>query len=77
MIRTEFSDNYTRGAIDTPMVRNLPEEIRAHNGPLTQATPMKRVGEAEEVAKLTAWLLSDESSYTTGAVHVIDGGLTA
>jgi 3alpha(or 20beta)-hydroxysteroid dehydrogenase len=59
------------------MVRNLPAEILAHNGPSARAIPMKRAGEAEEIAKLVAWLLSDESSYTTGAVHVIDGGLTA
>lgn len=35
---------------------------------------MQRMGKPEEIAKLVAFLLSDESSYTTGAVHVIDGG---
>ena len=36
--------------------------------------PMARLGTAEEVAALVVYLASDESAYTTGAVHVIDGG---
>jgi 2-keto-3-deoxy-L-fuconate dehydrogenase len=36
--------------------------------------PMGRLGRAEEIAKLALYLGSDESSFTTGAVHVIDGG---
>jgi NAD(P)-dependent dehydrogenase (short-subunit alcohol dehydrogenase family) len=59
------------------MVRNLPEEVTGLKEKVKSATPMRRMGEAEEIAKLVAWLLSDDSSYTTGAVHVIDGGSTA
>lgn len=40
-----------------------------------KASPLGRAGQPEEVAKLIAFLLSDESSYITGAVHTIDGGL--
>ncbi len=40
-----------------------------------RASPLGRAGQPEEVAKLIAFLLSDESSYITGAVHTIDGGL--
>ncbi|WP_211461363.1 SDR family oxidoreductase [Collimonas silvisoli] len=36
--------------------------------------PMGRVGKAEEIAALALYLASDESSFTTGAIHVIDGG---
>lgn len=38
--------------------------------------PIGRLGTAEEVAALAVYLASDESAYTTGAVHIIDGGLT-
>jgi 2-keto-3-deoxy-L-fuconate dehydrogenase len=36
--------------------------------------PMGRLGEADEIAYLATYLASDESNYTTGQVHVIDGG---
>jgi 2-keto-3-deoxy-L-fuconate dehydrogenase len=36
--------------------------------------PMGRLGKAEEVAALALYLASDESAFTTGAVHMIDGG---
>jgi 2-keto-3-deoxy-L-fuconate dehydrogenase len=36
--------------------------------------PMGRVGKAEEIAALALYLASDESSFTTGHAHVIDGG---
>jgi 2-keto-3-deoxy-L-fuconate dehydrogenase len=39
--------------------------------------PMGRLGEAREVAELAVYLASDESSFTTGAIHVIDGGWTS
>jgi len=40
----------------------------------TARQPMGRLGRAEEIAELALYLASDASSYTTGAVHVIDGG---
>jgi 2-keto-3-deoxy-L-fuconate dehydrogenase len=38
--------------------------------------PLGRIGTAEEVAALAVYLASDESSYTTGQVHIIDGGFS-
>jgi 2-keto-3-deoxy-L-fuconate dehydrogenase len=35
-----------------------------------------RLGTPEEVAALAVYLASDESSFTTGAIHIIDGGFT-
>ncbi len=36
--------------------------------------PMGRLGRPEEVAELAVYLASDESTFTTGQTHVIDGG---
>lgn len=38
--------------------------------------PMGRIGNPEEIAMLAVWLASDESSYVTGQLHVIDGAMT-
>ena len=38
--------------------------------------PMGRLGRPEEIAALAVYLASDESSYTTGQIHIIDGGFT-
>ncbi|MGO1120575.1 SDR family oxidoreductase [Rhodovibrionaceae bacterium A322] len=38
--------------------------------------PMGRLGKAEEIAALVVYLASDDSAYTTGQAHVIDGGWT-
>jgi 3alpha(or 20beta)-hydroxysteroid dehydrogenase len=59
------------GPMDTEMIRvNAPDWIRER----VERLPMKRIGKAEEVAALVLFLLSDESSYITGAEIAIDGG---
>jgi len=61
------------GPIDTEMLSVRTPEQNAER--LTRV-PMRRMGTAEEVAKLVAFLLSDDSSYITGAEVAIDGGAT-
>jgi 2-keto-3-deoxy-L-fuconate dehydrogenase len=38
--------------------------------------PMGRIGRPEEIAALAVYLASDESNYTTGQIHIIDGGFS-
>ena len=67
------------GTVDTP---SLQDRLRA-TGDYEKARadfnarqPMGRLGVAEEIAALALYLASDESSFTTGQIHVIDGGWT-
>jgi len=50
------------------------EEAEAVRAQFVARQPMGRVGTPAEVAALAAYLASDESSFTTGQVHIIDGG---
>ena len=72
------------GTIETP---SLEDRIAAQGVRLVGGTedarrafverqPLGRLGSAEEVAALAVYLASDESSFTTGAIYVIDGGFT-
>jgi len=60
------------GLIDTEMVRNncSPEKLRDYE----RSFPISRLGRPEEVADLVLFLVSDESSYITGASLDINGG---
>jgi NAD(P)-dependent dehydrogenase (short-subunit alcohol dehydrogenase family) len=40
-------------------------------------TPLKRLGQPDEVADVVAWLASDAASYVTGEIVTVDGGRMA
>ncbi len=61
------------GFIETDMTKNLPEALRESY--LAQI-PAARFGKPEEVAKLVAFLASDDAAYINGQTICIDGGLT-
>jgi 2-keto-3-deoxy-L-fuconate dehydrogenase len=66
------------GTVKTP---SLADRVRAMGGDeeavwagFTARQPMGRLGEPKEIAALALYLASDESSFTTGTIHVVDGG---
>src|SRR5882724_5042211 len=65
------------GTIETPSMLNR----AAAAGPggremFVSRQPMGRLGTAEEIASIAVYLASDESAFTTGVAHIIDGGWT-
>lgn len=53
------------------MMKAVPKEIIE---PLIQTIPLKRIGEAQDIANAFYFLASDEASYITGNILHVDGG---
>jgi len=64
--------------IDTPMVRNTMANMteRAQEATI-KASPLRRLGEVDEVSGAIAWLASDESTFMNGHAFTLDGGMVA
>jgi len=60
------------GFIATPMTSNVPEKILEM---MKEKTPLRRLGEAKDVAYAYLYLASDEANFVNGAVLCVDGGL--
>lgn len=70
------------GPIDNRMMNSVesqfnPADPAAGHEFVLSTVPMRRFGTNEEVANLGLFLASDESTYCTGGIHMIDGGFTA
>jgi 3-oxoacyl-[acyl-carrier protein] reductase len=60
------------GYIDTPMTQALPEETRRL---IVDATPLKQIGSADDVAGAVVYLASPQARFITGVTLPVDGGL--
>jgi NAD(P)-dependent dehydrogenase (short-subunit alcohol dehydrogenase family) len=66
------------GPVNTPIFGKVglsEEAIQQFAGAMKQRVPLKRFGTPEDIAKLVAFISSDDASFITGSEYVIDGGL--
>ncbi|TMM57537.1 SDR family oxidoreductase [Maribacter algarum] len=61
--------------VDTPLAKRLLSNDRKREM-MSQRHPLKRVGEAEDIANIAVFLLSDKSTWMTGQIVGIDGGMS-
>ena len=62
------------GVIETPMLKHNPDAL---NQAMVRATPISRIGQPEDIARMVLYLASDAASFVTGAEFTVDGGATA
>lgn len=65
------------GGVDTPLFRGTMGATEESAAYIAGLHPVNRVARPEEIASFVAYLLSDESTFVTGAALAIDGGYTA
>ena len=70
--RNITSNAVAPGFVKSDMTDALGEEVGDF---IKQAVPLKRMGEASEIAHMVAYLASDQAAYITGQVFTVDGGM--
>lgn len=65
------------GHIVTPMFENAIKEGKINLEAILRRTPLERLGRPDEIAKVAAFLVSDDASYITGVTLPVDGGWLA
>jgi NAD(P)-dependent dehydrogenase (short-subunit alcohol dehydrogenase family) len=68
------ANTFAPGAIDTPMIQNLPPPVQEM---LSNMAPQKRLGTVEECAAMIAFMASSDCSFCSGAVFDLTGGLAS
>jgi 3-oxoacyl-[acyl-carrier protein] reductase len=61
------------GFVETPILATIPDKVLDH---MRQQVPLRRLGHADEIANVYAFLASDEASYVNGVVLEVSGGMT-
>lgn len=64
------------GDVDTPLLEKQLQTYGGNREEMQDWYPLGRIGQAKEIGEVIAFLLSDKSSFITGAVIPVDGGLT-
>ncbi|OAA59743.1 NAD(P)-binding domain protein [Niveomyces insectorum RCEF 264] len=66
------------GPVDTPMMATLKAGAGGEERPVTETykhVPLRRLGTSDDMARTIAFALSDDASYTNGAIFSVDGGI--
>ena len=67
------------GTVETPSLEDRMKaqgDVKVAREAFIARQPMGRLGQPAEIAALAVYLASNESSFTTGQIHIIDGGWT-